>query len=623
MLDSSRVKLVQLEATVASLDRTVEQLRKDICMMKADQRLAKAMKGVGGQSVANSMVMGEEEQAPTMSEVAAEAPADQLRHHEQQQRLRALEVACAQLRTGLSEVGCLAERTEETGAQLKQELLQLREQLGFAHGFRHGSMRTALLGGTAMEAAEAEAGGGPPPQVDCELSASDLSRVVLELQEAFLIHRTQVLNLQRHVDSAVENCSPECRVEDCSSECALEAASINSLAQSQPTLCAEDSHEGSGLVRARLEALEVKSAALRCNDMALCAIRERMDKLVSLQGDLSNTRQDVTDLHFRMRNLEDHGTLAAGKLGKAPSDINLQHSQSGHDVMNTEAVEDDARDANTAMRQETKLDEAVVRLSSFCKELTALRTTPGTATVGERALAADAAVNSKLDDVRGLLSSCLHHLRQGSTHSLSVADAVGETAATGLTQRLPQQQQLQPSAAGKRGPSPSATASSSGACNRRLPSQSAGQRLPTVAEQRRSSPSRTRQQQGRSQSRPSSPPRTPAPGSPGGSQRPRRRPSAHPGMQEAKDERHAMSPLRARERSPSIPAESRNPMASASAAAAPSGVVRHTTSLSSTTATPASGVPAGSSTVVAAASSKRASVTVSRGRTLGALAAKQ
>merc|ERR1719223_1828359 len=98
-------------------------------------------------------------------------------------------------------------------------------------------------------------------------------------------------------------------------------------------------------------------------------------------------------------------------------------------------------------------------LSTFCKELTAMRTDPDAASVEERALAGDAAVNSKLDDVRGVLSSCLHHLRQGSTMSSPAAANVGETAVTMLTQQLQQQQrrilqhqqqrqQLQPLAAG-------------------------------------------------------------------------------------------------------------------------------------------------------------------------------
>jgi len=237
-------------------------------------------------------------------------------------------------------------------------------------------------------------------------------------------------------------------------------------------------------------------------------------------------------------------------------------------------------------------------------------------------LAADAAVNSRLDDVRGLLSSCLHHLRHGSTQSSPAAVAVGETAAQVLSQRLPQQQQPQPSAAGnvRRGASTSVAASSSGACNKRLPSQSAGQRLPTVAEQRRSSPSRTRQQ-GRSQSRANSPPGSPqAPASPGGSPRPRRRPSARPVTQQVRDERHPRSP--SRERSTSTPTERDNPV-SAMPVPSVSGLVRQASSLSSTTTTLASAVPAGGSTVVAAASSRRACVAVSRGTTLGALTAKQ
>jgi len=601
MLDSSRVKLVQLEATVASVERTVEQLRKDVCMMKADWRLAKAMKGNGEQSIANPTAMGEEEQASTMTEAPA---AEQLHQHEQHQRLRALEAACAQLRTGLSEVGCLAERTEESGAQLKQEIFQLREQLDVAHSFRQESVRTAILGGsTAAEGAEAEAGGGPPPQLGCGLSAADLSRAVLDLQEALLFQQSEFSNLQRHIDSAVKDCSPDRRVEDCSSECGLDAA------------CAEFNHGQSGGVFARLEALEVKSAALRCNDMALCALRERMDKLAFLQDDLSNTRVDVADLHWRVRNLEDRSTTPAGKANLAPSDVQLSRSRSRQDIHNMEAVEDDAKAAmSTTMRQETKLDEAMVRLSHFCKELNALRTETGTTTVGERALAADAAVNSKLDDVRGLLSSCLHHLRNGNAQASSVADAVAEAAPATLSQRLPpQHQQLQQPAASnvKRGASTSAAASSSAACNRRPTSHSAGMRAATLGEQRRASPSRTRQQQSRSPSRAVSPAR--APGSPGSSQRPRRRPSANLVTQEVRDEQHASSPYHDRERSTSIPLESHNPMASPSAAGVPSGMSRNSGSLLA---------PAGSSTVVTAASSRRACVAVSRGRTSGTLTAK-
>lgn len=399
----------------------------------------------------------------------------------------------------------------------------------------------------------------------------------------------------------------------------------------QPIVSAECGHGRSSQVLARIEALEVKSAALRCNDMALCALKERMDELAILQNDLTITRQDVTELHWRVRNLEDRSALVASKYDKAPSDIQFQNSRSGHDITTVEDVEVEAKEPSTVVRQETKLEEAMVRLSTFCKELTAMRTDPDAASVEERALAADAAVNSKLDDVRGLLSSCLHHLRQGSTMSSPAAANVGETAVTMLTQQLQQQhqqqrQQLQPLAAGdvKRGASTSVVAArsaesqrlcpSTGAGNRRPTSQSAGQHAPAVGEQRRSSPSRTKEQQGRSQSR--------GPGSPGGSQQSRhRRPSAHPGTQEARDERHATPQARARGRSTSIPLESHNPVTSTTSTV-PSGRSRQTNSLSSAASTLASGGSAGGSSVVTAAASRRACVTVSRGRTLGASTAK-
>jgi len=587
-------------------------------MLKADRRLAEAMKGVGlgmwKYKIANSQVTDEEEQASTTLEGAAEAPsADQLQHHEQQQRFQAIEAACAQLQTGLSEVACQAERTEGTGQQLQQEVLALREQLGADHGFRQEWVRSAIQGGST----EAEAGGGPPPQSDHGLTSSDLSQVVFDLQEALLVQRSELANLLRHMGSlrhlgsAVENCLPECRVEDGSSECGTEAAS--SLVQQPPTVGAECGHGKGGAILARLESLEVKSAALRCNDMALCALKERMDELAFLQGDLNSTRQDVTELHWRVRYLEDRSTLSASKLDKAPSDNFLQSTRNGHDVTMPEAVGDLRKDASTTIRQETKLEEAMVRLSTFCKELSAVRTDPGTATVEERALAADAAVKSKLDDVRGLLSSCLHHLRQGNT-----AATVGETTviAAGNVKRGASTSVTVARSADAQRRSPSA-----GAGNRRPLSQSAGQHAPIAGEQRRPSPSRRKEQQGRSQSCALSPLRSQAPGSPGGSgsQPGQRRPSAHAATREVKDERRAMSPARVRGRSTSIPLESHNPVASTPA---PLGRVRHMSSSSSTTAIPTSGVPAGGSSVVTAAANRRVCITVSRGGNLSTSTAK-